>query len=97
VLEPVAMLAPVVTTERYRIDRDAGAWEGFEQRCQSKSVTCIRNEDLEKRPTSNLADFLNPPCTPTNVKAVEVYPPEKPRPLRFQGDPTCGVVVIWTK
>jgi len=165
VLEPVAMLAPVVTTERYRIDRDAGAWAGFEQRCQSKSVTCIRNEDLEKRPTSNLADFLihangvtvgacgggrgpgsagrngqcgkiamkpvvippaycqptffvdgfewNPhmgaptdlapntpaeaPYTPTNVKAVEVYPPEKPRPLRFQGDPACGVVVIWTK
>jgi hypothetical protein len=58
VLEPVAMLAPVVTTERCRIDRDAGAWGGFEQRCQSKSVTCIRNEDLEKRPTSILADFL---------------------------------------
>jgi hypothetical protein len=164
-LNPVVTLAPVVTTETYRIDRDAGRWDGFEQRCQSKSVTCIRNEDLEKRPTANLADFLiradgmtigscgggsgrgsaqrngqcgkiamkpvtippafcqptffidgfewnsgmgaptdlspnrpaEAPYTPANVKAIEVYPAERPRPLRFQGDPLCGVVVIWTK
>lgn len=165
VLEPAVTLAPVVTTEKYRIDRDVGRWDGFEQRCQSRSVTCIRNEDLERRPAANLADFLiraegvtlgacgggsghgsagrnaqcgkiamkpavippayceptffvdgfewnshmgspadmapntpaQAPYTPSNVKAVEVYPPEKPRPLRFQGDPQCGVVVIWTK
>ena len=166
VMEPVAELGPVVTTESYRVDRDAGLWSGFEDRCRSKSVTCVRNEDLEKRPGANLADFLihttgvtigscgggsgrwsagrtgqcgkiamhpttipppycqpnffidgyewNPrigpatdltpgrpaeaPYTPANVKAMEVYPPEKPRPLRFQGsDPTCGSVVVWTK
>lgn len=158
IMEPVATLAPAVTTEKYRIDRDAGMWDGFEVRCQSRSVTCIRAAELEKRATSNLADLLiradgvtmgscanrrsaqcgkiamkpvvippaycqptffvdgfewnsrmgapadlspgkpaEAPYTPTNVKAVEVYPPEKPRPLRFQGDPACGVVVIWTK
>jgi outer membrane receptor for ferrienterochelin and colicin len=37
------------------------------------------------------------PFTPNNVKAVEVYSSERNRPLRFEGDPTCGVVVIWTK
>jgi hypothetical protein len=37
------------------------------------------------------------PYTPTNVKAVEIYPPERARPLRFTGDPTCGAIVIWTK
>jgi hypothetical protein len=164
-LEPAVTLAPVITTEKYRIDLDAGKWDGFETRCHSKSVTCFRNEDLEKQPVANLADFIlradgvtigacaggsgrggagrnaqcgkiamkpvvippafcqptffvdgfewNPrmgaptdlaphtppqaPYTPTNVKGVEVYPPERPRPLRFEGDPTCGVVVIWTK
>ena len=48
VMEPVVELAPVLTTERYRIDLDAGRWEGFEQRCQSKSVTCFRPEDVAK-------------------------------------------------
>jgi hypothetical protein len=165
ILERAITLPPVITTEKYRIDRDAGRWDGFEQRCQSKSVTCFRNEDLEKKPAANLADFLirangvtigscaggrgagsahrngqcgkiamkpavippafcqptffvdgfewnshmgaptdlapntpaEAPYTPTNVKAVEVYPAERPRPLRFQGDPQCGAVVIWTK
>jgi hypothetical protein len=36
--------------------------------------------------------------TAANVKAIEVYPPEKPRPMRFAGgNETCGAVVIWTK
>jgi hypothetical protein len=157
-LEPAVTLAPVVTTESYRIDRDAGKWEGLAERCRSKSVTCIGGEELEKMPSANLADFLiradgvtigacgagrraqcgriamrspvippsycqptffvdgyewdshmSPPTdltphkpaqgpyTPGNVKAVEVYPPERPRPLRFEGDPACGAVVIWTK
>jgi len=161
-MTPVTQLAPVVTTETYRVDRDLGRWEGFEQRCQTKSAYCIRSDELEKHETSNLADLLvrangmtigscgggsagrntqcgkiamrpstippafcqptffidgfewnshpgapadlvpgqpaQAPYTPANVKAVEVYPPGKPRPLRFQGgDPSCGVVVIWTK
>lgn len=37
------------------------------------------------------------PYTPGNVKAIEVYSPERVRPTRFQGNPVCGVVVIWTK
>ena len=168
VLDPAVDLAPMVTNETYRIDRDAGRWEGFEQRCRSTDVTCIRNDALDAKPGANLADFLvradgvtigacggsgglgltrgaqrstqcgkiamhstvippsycqptffvdgfawdphmgpptdlspnrpaEGPYTPTNVKGVEVYPPAKPRPLRFQGDPLCGAVVIWTK
>jgi hypothetical protein len=57
-LDPVVTLAPVITIEKYRLDRDAGKWEGFEQRCQAKSVTCFRAEDLAKNPSANLADFL---------------------------------------
>lgn len=160
VMEPFTELAPVITSATYRLDLDAGQCAGFEQRCQSKSVTCIRHEELEKRPAANLADFLiraagmtigscgggkdrsqqcgkiamrstvippsvcqptffvdgfqwnaqigaptdlapntppHAPYTPTNVKAVEVHPAERARPLRFTGDPLCGAVVIWTK
>jgi len=166
IMDQVTTLAPVVTTESYRLDRDAGKWAGFEERCHTKSVTCFRNEDLEKRPAANIADFLihaagvtmgqcgggsgrwnpgrNGQCgkiamkpsvippafcqptffvdgfewdshtgapidlvpgappngayTPANAKGIEVYPPGRTRPLRFQGgDPACGVVVIWTK
>ena len=164
-LDPVVALPPVVTTEKYQIALDAGKWDGFDARCQTKSVTCIRNEDLEKKPAANLADFLiradgmtigscgggsgkwnaqrngqcgkiamrstvippshcqptffvdgfewdshmgapsdlapnrpaEAPYTPSNVKAIEVYPPGKSRPARFAGDSKCGVVVIWTK
>jgi hypothetical protein len=159
-MEPYVELAPVVTTEKYRLDRDAGRWAGFEQRCQTTSVTCFRDSDLQKNPAANLADFLihaagvtigtcgggrarnqqcgriamrsttippsycqptvfvdgfewNPrmgaatdltpgtppqaPYTPANVKAVEVYSSERNRPLAFEGDPTCGAIVIWTK
>jgi hypothetical protein len=156
----LTILPQVTTTAKYRIDRDPGRWEGFEERCRSASGTCIRSEDLEQKPAANIADFLirapgvtmgacsvvrgrntecghiamkptvSPPAyclptffvdgiewspkmgppvdltpgraaegpyTPTNVKAVEIYPPERTRPLRFTGDPTCGAVVIWTK
>jgi hypothetical protein len=165
ILEPVVTLAPVVTTEKYRVDRDAGKWDGFEQRCTSKGVTCVRTEELERRPIANLADFLihadgvtmggcgggsgkwmanrngqcgkiamrsstippsyceptffidgfewnsklgaaadmtpgrpaEAPYVPSNVKAMEVYPTGGPRPMRFEGNPQCGAVVIWTK
>jgi hypothetical protein len=157
-LDPVVMLGAVVTTAKYQIDRDAGTWAGFEQRCQSNSATCIRAADLNARPSANLADFLlrargvtmgtcaqgrsaqcgkiamrsatippslcqptffvdgyewnssagapadltpgtppQAPYVPANVKAIEVYPTERTRPLRFEGNPQCGVVVIWTK
>jgi hypothetical protein len=58
VLDPVASIAPMVVNESYRVDRDAGQWLGFETRCQSKVVSCIRNEDIEKKPLANVADFL---------------------------------------
>jgi hypothetical protein len=159
-MEPLAMLPRVVTTARYRIDRDAGRWAGFEDRCRSGSGTCIRSDELERHPAASIADFLirapgvtigacggghgrneqcgriamkptvSPPAycdptlfidgvewnskmgapvdltpgrpaegiyTPSNVKAVEIYPAERNRPLRFTGDPTCGAIVIWTK
>jgi hypothetical protein len=160
IMEPFVELAPVVTTEKYRLDRDAGKWAGFEQRCRTTSVTCIRSSDLEKNPSANIADFLihapgvtmgtcgggrtrnqqcgkvamrsttippsycqptffvdgfewnsrigaptdltpgtppQAPFIPSNVKAVEVYSSERNRPLAFEGDATCGAVVIWTK
>jgi hypothetical protein len=31
------------------------------------------------------------------IQAIEVYRAGAPRPGRFVGDPTCGVIVIWTK
>ena len=159
-MEPLAVLPRVTTTARYRLERDPGKWDGFEDRCRTGSGTCIRSEDLERQPSASIADFLvrapgvtigacgsaagrndqcghiamkpttippaycmptffvdgfewNPrvgapvdltpgqpagaPFTPGNVKAVEIYPSERNRPLRFTGDPTCGAIVIWTK
>jgi hypothetical protein len=42
---------------------------------------------------AQLQDFL----PPSRIQAIEVYRSEQPRPLRFEGAPTCGSVVIWTK
>jgi len=160
VLERVTTLGPVVTTERYRLDRDRGRWGGFARRCEQHTVTCFADSALAARPSSNMADFLikapgvtigacsadstrstqcgrvamraavippsycepsifvdgfwwnshvgspidmrpsTPPAapfTPANVKGVEIYPTAAPRPLRFEGDPLCGAIVIWTK
>jgi hypothetical protein len=172
-LDRVTALPVVVTREKYRIDQDSGRWEGFEERCQSKSVTCFRPQDLKSHPNRNIADLLikadgvmvgscaklltisggrgvvesganarNSQCgnvamhpsagpgscqptffvdgfewdshlgtpidiqpgsapvgpyTAANVKAIEVYSTEKARPLAFEGDYSCGVVVLWTK
>jgi hypothetical protein len=35
-LERVTTLAPVITTERYRLDRDEGRWAGFGRRCEQR-------------------------------------------------------------
>lgn len=165
-LNPATTLAPVVTTEKYQITRDAGLYEGIAQRCQEKLVTCFDPKTIAQHPVANIADFLimavgvtmggcgggngkwmanrnqlcnsiamhptvippaycypnffidgyqwdtgigspidsmpgkapNGAFTAANVKAIEVYPPEKPRPMRFLGtNETCGAVVIWTK
>jgi hypothetical protein len=37
------------------------------------------------------------PYTTANVASIEVYSTERERPLRFQGDYQCGVIVLWTK
>jgi hypothetical protein len=37
------------------------------------------------------------PYTASNVKGVELYPTGRPRPQRFEGDPHCGAIVVWTK
>jgi hypothetical protein len=159
-LDRIATLGPMITSERYRIDRDDGRWSGFETRCQTGSATCFRAEDLAKYQAGNLADVImhargvtigacggpkdhqtecgriamrsltippsycqptffvdghewgtrawlptdvvpghppEAPLIPSNVKAIEVYPPERAKPLRFVGNPVCGSVVIWTK
>lgn len=160
VLQRATVLPPVVTTETYRIARDAGRRDGFERRCQQPLTTCFRENDFASHPADNIADFLvrargvtigacsndpsrstqcgrfamrssvipppycepsifidgflwNPttgsaidmkphappvaPFTPTNVESIEVYPTNASRPLRFEGDPFCGAIVIWTK
>ena len=57
-MEPLAMLPRVTTTARYRLERDPGKWDGFEDRCRTGSGTCIRSEDLERQPSASIADFL---------------------------------------
>jgi TonB-dependent Receptor Plug Domain len=57
-MERVTTLPTVVTTAKYRIDRDEGRWGGFAQRCRSGSATCIGEEEMAKRPSANLADLL---------------------------------------
>ena len=160
VLERLTTLAPVVTTERYRLDRDDGRWNGFGRRCGQKLVTCFTDSTLAARGETNMADVLlratgvtlgacgtdktrnsqcgrvamhsavippaycepsifvdgfwwNPhfdspidmrpstpavaPFTAADIKGVEVYETGVSRPLRFEGDPLCGAIVIWTK
>jgi hypothetical protein len=57
-LNPVQTLAPVITNEKYRIDRDAGLRDGFDVRCAAKNVTCVRDSTLASHPLLNIADFL---------------------------------------
>jgi hypothetical protein len=57
-LEPATVLAPVNITEKYNVNRDAGKWEGFEQRCHAVAITCFRPDDLASKPAANLADLL---------------------------------------
>lgn len=40
---------------------------------------------------------LEGPFGPTQIKGIEVYESQKPRPLRFEADALCGVIVIWTR
>ena len=35
--------------------------------------------------------------TPPEITGIEVYPAGQPRPGRFSGETTCGVVAVWTK
>ena len=99
VMEPVVTLPRVVTTARYRIDRDAGRWDGFDDDVQPTFFV----DGFEWNTKMGAPTDLTPgrpaegPYTPTNVKGVEVYMSERNRPLRFTGDPTCGAIVIWTK
>jgi hypothetical protein len=57
-LDPVSVLAPVTITEKYNVNRDAGRWEGFEQRCQAAAITCFRAEDMARNASASLADML---------------------------------------
>jgi hypothetical protein len=48
---------------------------------------------LGKEPQDVLEDAFGS----LQIKGIEVYDGQRPRPLRFQGSPSCGAVVIWTK
>jgi hypothetical protein len=57
-LEPVAELPAVLITGKYRLDRDDGSREGFDQRCSVKHVSCFREDYLTERATYTLVDIL---------------------------------------
>lgn len=159
VMSRIAELAPVVTTEKYLIEHDPGAREGFEARCAAANVSCVRDSLLAQYPARTIGDMLlhSPTvkpcggsprasgglpascavlmagtigsCAPTyyvdgfkwdaarmgapidpayastrvapldwsNIAGIEVYPTTANRPARFNGDPDCGVIVLWTK
>ncbi|MGE5103071.1 MAG: hypothetical protein ACM3SX_24045 [Deltaproteobacteria bacterium] len=42
-------------------------------------------------------DQLSDAFDPSSLEGIEVYASYKARPLRFAGDPACGVVLLWTK
>jgi hypothetical protein len=52
-------LPAVVTTERQRLQNDAGERRGFFQRCQMKTVQCLGRVDLDKDPTGTLYNLLH--------------------------------------
>lgn len=62
---------------------------------------CIPTFFLDGQPWSPLGgsaqDQLSDAFDPTSLEGIEVYASYKERPLRFTGDPECGVVVLWTK
>jgi len=57
-LERITTLAPVVTTERYRLDRDQGRWDGFARRCEQHTVTCFGDTALAHGRSGSIADLL---------------------------------------
>ena len=57
-MEQLAELPAVVITAKYRLDRNDGRREGFDQRCSVKQVSCFREDYLAKRPTYSLFDIL---------------------------------------
>jgi hypothetical protein len=52
-------LPAVVTTERQRLQDDAGERRGFFERCQMKTVQCVGRVDLDKDPTGALDTMLH--------------------------------------
>lgn len=69
-------LPAVVTTERQRLQDDAGERRGFFDRCQMKTVQCVGRVDLDKEPTGSLynmlhvKDGIHPTCLAENHGAV---------------------------
>lgn len=62
---------------------------------------CIPTYYLDGQPWSPLGgsaqDQLSDAFDPSSLEGIEVYASFKERPLRFSGDPECGVVVLWTR
>jgi hypothetical protein len=52
-------LPAVVTSERQRLQEDAGDRNGFFERCQTKTVQCVGRVELDKDPTGALYNMLH--------------------------------------
>jgi hypothetical protein len=57
-LQPVAGLAAVVTTAPFDVAKDPGLRDGFERRCSSPHVACVREDQLQRDPSHTLGDFI---------------------------------------
>lgn len=57
-MQQAVSLPTVTTTEHYSLSKDEGRRGGFESRCQSKLVSCVRDSAFAANPAKKLADFL---------------------------------------
>lgn len=58
VMQHAVVLPTVTSTEHYSLTKDAGRRGGFEVRCESKLVSCVRDSVFATNPSKKLADFL---------------------------------------
>ena len=75
-------LPAMVTTERQRLQNDAGERRGFFERCQIHTVQCLGRVELDKDPTGTLynmlhmKDGIHPACQATDHGPVWTPTPE---------------------
>ena len=93
VLEPVAALPAIVTTETYRIVIDRALRDGFDQRCGQRTTTCFRPDDLLSNASQNLAD-LGSRANGVSVPACAGGTLRGGRIIGAAADRVCGVITM---